>query len=114
MKKLFLLGMFCLSVATMADDVQKIDVSKVSKITFEGDNVVITYNNGTATTTADMATVVLDFSSATGIEERVVLLEKEGLEGKAVYNLNGQQVGNSAARLAKGVYIINGKKVIVK
>ena len=114
MKKLFLLGMFCLSVAAMADDVQKIDVSKVSKITFEGDNVVITYNNGTATTTADMATVVLDFSSATGIEERVVLLEKEGLEGKAVYNLNGQQVGNSADRLAKGVYIINGKKVIVK
>lgn len=114
MKKLFLLGMFCLSVDAMADDVQKIDVSKVSKITFEGDNVVITYNNGTATTTADMATVVLDFSSATGIEERVVLLEKEGLEGKAVYDLNGQQVGNSAARLAKGVYIINGKKVIVK
>ncbi len=114
MKKLFLLGMLCLSVAAMADDVQKIDVSKVSKITFEGDNVVITYNNGTATTTADMATVVLDFSSATGIEERVVLLEKEGLEGKAVYNLTGQQVGNSAARLAKGVYIINGKKVIVK
>ena len=114
MKKLFLLGMFCLSVAAMADDVQKIDVSKVSKITFEGDNVVITYNNGTATTTADMATVVLDFSSATGIEERVVLLEKEGLEGKVVYNLNGQQVGNSAVRLAKGVYIINGKKVIVK
>ena len=106
--------MLCLSVAAMADDVQKIDVSKVSKITFEGDNVVITYNNGTATTTADMATVVLDFSSATGIEERVVLLEKEGLEGKAVYNLNGQQVGNSSARLAKGVYIINGKKVIVK
>lgn len=106
--------MLCLSVAAMADDVQKIDVSKVSKITFEGDNVVITYNNGTTTTTADMATVVLDFSSATGIEERVVLLEKEGLEGKAVYNLNGQQVGNSAARLAKGVYIINGKKVIVK
>ena len=114
MKKLFFLGMLCLSVAAMADDVQKIDVSKVSKITFEGDNVVITYNNGTATTTADMATVVLDFSSATGIEERVVLLEKEGLEGKVVYNLNGQQVGNSAARLAKGVYIINGKKVIVK
>ena len=114
MKKLFFWGMLCLSVAAMADDVQKIDVSKVSKITFEGDNVVITYNNGTATTTADMATVVLDFSSATGVEERVVLLEKEGLEGKAVYNLNGQQVGNSAARLAKGVYIINGKKVIVK
>ena len=39
--------MFCLSMAAMADDVQKIDVSKVSKITFEGDNVVITYKYDT-------------------------------------------------------------------
>lgn len=114
MKKLFFLGMLCLSAAAMADDVQKIDVTKVSKITFEGDNVVITYNNGTATTTADMATVVLDFTIVTGIDERLALTRKEGLEGKAVYNLKGQQVGNSAGRLAKGVYIIEGKKVIIK
>lgn len=106
--------MFCLSMAAKADDVQKIDVTKVSKITFEGDNVVITYNDGTAVTTFDMTAVVLDFSSATGIDERVAITEKEGLEGKTVYNLKGQQMGNSAARLAKGVYIIDGKKVIIK
>lgn len=31
-----------------------------------------------------------------------------------IYNLNGQLVGNDAARLAKGLYIKNGKKFIVK
>lgn len=114
MKKLFLSGMLCLSMVTMADNIQKIDVSKVSKVTFEGDNVIITYNDGTATATADMATVVLDFTIVTGIDERLALTRKEGLEGKAVYNLKGQQVDNSAGRLAKGVYIIDGKKVIIK
>ena len=32
----------------------------------------------------------------------------------AVYNLNGQLVGKSAANLSKGVYIIGKKKVIIK
>ena len=38
---------------------------------------------------------------------------KEALQGK-VYNLNGQLVGNSVEGLSKGVYIVNGKKVIIK
>lgn len=32
----------------------------------------------------------------------------------AVYNLSGQQVGNSLSTLAKGVYIIKGKKFVKK
>ena len=32
----------------------------------------------------------------------------------AVYNLSGQQVGNSLSTLAKGVYIVNGKKFVKK
>ena len=31
-----------------------------------------------------------------------------------VYNLNGQYVGNSLNSLAKGVYVVNGKKIVVK
>ncbi len=31
-----------------------------------------------------------------------------------IYNLNGQAVGKDASKLGKGLYIINGKKVIVK
>lgn len=114
MKKLFLMSCLLLSgIGAMADDVQTIDASKVSKITFSGDNVMIQYKDGTSAT-VDMETVTLDFSHVTAIEERVAISEKQGLEGKAVYNLNGQLVGNSAARLSKGVYVINGKKVIVK
>lgn len=33
---------------------------------------------------------------------------------KGIYNIAGQYVGNDASQLAKGLYIINGKKVIVK
>ena len=38
---------------------------------------------------------------------------KKALRGK-VYNLQGQYVGSSLQGLSKGVYIINGKKVIIK
>lgn len=100
-------------ISVMADDAQKIDASKVSKITFSGDNVTIQYKDGTSAT-LDMETVTLDFSTVTSVEERIAIAEKQGLEGKAVYNLNGQLVGNSVARLQKGVYVINGKKVIIK
>lgn len=39
-------------------------------------------------------------------------LEVEALQG--VYNLQGVKVGNSLEGLAKGLYIVNGKKVLVK
>ncbi len=117
MKKIFLLsGLMMLSAtAVLADDVQKIDGSKLSQITFEGDKVILHYKDGTtADATFDMADITIELSSATSIEERMAITEKAGLEGKAVYNLNGQLVGNSAARLPKGLYIIGGKKVIIK
>ena len=114
MKKiLFMSCFFCLSLGAMADDTQKIDGSKLASITFSGDNVVLHYNDGT-TEEADMASITIDLSTTTGIEEKLTATEKAGVEGKRVYNLNGQLVGNSAARLAKGIYIIDGKKVIIK
>jgi hypothetical protein len=36
------------------------------------------------------------------------------LEGKPVYDLSGKLLGNSAASLKAGVYIIDKKKVVVK
>ena len=41
------------------------------------------------------------------------LMNGEAITGK-VYNLNGQYVGNTLDGLAKGLYIINSKKYIVK
>ena len=113
MKKLFFLTCLLLSsINIMAGDVQTIDASKVSQITFSGDNVTIKYNDGTDVT-VDMESVTIDFSNVTAIE-RVNVARKFGLEGQAIYNVNGQFVGNSVANLSKGIYVIGGKKIVIK
>ena len=54
--------------------------------------------------------VVID-GTATGIEDMVI----DGVKANGrVYNLNGQYVGNSLNGLQPGLYIQNGKKVVVK
>lgn len=37
----------------------------------------------------------------------------DAISGK-VYNLNGQYVGNNVKTLQKGIYVVNGKKIIIK
>lgn len=117
MKQIFLMAcLLACTAATMADDVQKVDASQLTKVTFEGSHIILHYKDGTTADMADMETVTIDFSSVppTSISERTAITAKAGLEGKEVYNLNGQLVGKSAARLTKGVYIIDGKKIIVR
>lgn len=54
--------------------------------------------------------LVID-GTATGIED----LEIDGVKANGrVYNLNGQYVGNSLNGLQPGLYIQNGKKIVVK
>lgn len=54
--------------------------------------------------------VIID-GTTTGIEDLVV----DGVKANGrVYNLNGQYVGNSLNGLQPGIYIQNGKKVVVK
>ena len=43
-----------------------------------------------------------------------VSLTSASVAPAAVYNLSGQKVGNSLSTLAKGVYIVNGKKFVKK
>ena len=112
----FLLGVL-LSTAVMADNKQTvtIDGSQVSKtvkeITFNGDNVTLTYDDET-TETQDMSLVKLSFAYiTTGIS--TIETSNKVLAGK-VFNLNGQLVGTSTQNLSKGIYIVNGKKVIIK
>lgn len=118
MKKAYLLllaGM--LSTATFADNKQTVKIDgqviekTISEITFDGDNVVLHYADNTSAT-EDMSRVTLSFSyTTTGISQVEGI--KKALQGK-VYNLQGQCVGSSLQGLSKGVYIINGKKVIIK
>lgn len=118
MKKAYLLllaGMLSTAVFAGSKQTVKIDgqlIEKtVSEITFDGDNVVLHYADNTSAT-EDMSLVTLSFSyTTTGISQVEGI--KKALQGK-VYNLQGQCVGSSLQGLSKGVYIINGKKVIIK
>lgn len=59
-----------------------------------------------------MLLVTLSFTyQTTGISQVEDI--KQALQGK-VYTLQGQCVASSLQGLSKGVYIINGKKVIIK
>ena len=114
MKRLLLFcGMFLMTLGAMADgtEPQKIDVTELAKIAFEGDKVILHYKNGTTVTVDDMETVVIDLSKATDIE---TVRQVEALKGKGVYNLQGQYLGTGVEGLKKGLYIVDGKKVIIK
>lgn len=118
MKKAYLLllaGMLSTAVFAGSKQTVKIDgqlIEKtVSEITFDGDNVVLQYADNTSDI-EDMSLVTLSFTyQTTGISQVEDI--KKALRGK-VYNLQGQYVGSSLQGLSKGVYIINGKKVIIK
>lgn len=118
MKKAYLLllaGMLSTAVFAGSKQTVKIDgqlIEKtVSEITFDGDNVVLQYSDNISDI-GDMSLVTLSFTyQTTGISQVEDI--KKALRGK-VYNLQGQYVGSSLQGLSKGVYIINGKKVIIK
>lgn len=119
MKKAYLLllaGMLSTAVFAGSKQTVKIDGQVIDKtvteITFDGDNVVLQYSDNTSDQ-ADMSLVTLSFSYSTTTGISQVEGIKQALQGK-VYNLQGQCVGSSLQGLSKGVYIINGKKVIIK
>lgn len=101
-------------MTAMADgtEPEKVDVKQLSSITFDGDNVILHYKDGTtADLTKDMETIVIDFSSTNAIE---TVRQVEALKDKGAYNLQGQYVGQGVEGLKKGIYIVGGKKVIIK
>ena len=60
--------------------------------------------------------LLFDEGEVTGIHE-IESTKAEGsmtIDNGKVYNVNGQYVGNSLKGLSKGMYIVNGKKFIVK
>ena len=77
----------------------------VKKITFSGDDVVLNFTDDSSQT-ADMEQVSISF-----------VYETSGINNphpSKVYNLQGQYVGNSLSGLAKGLYIVDGHKVVIK
>lgn len=84
----------------------------VSNLTFNGNNVTLQFDDNTSQT-EDMSKVSISLSYENTTE--ITNITSMDNSGKSkVYNLNGQYMGKDANALNKGVYIINGKKTVIK
>ena len=119
--KRHLLALSCLlmSLGVMADDVQTVTVGgttvnkTVTQITFSGDDVVLHFSDNSTQTAGMDADVKIAFDlSATYIEAANAQRSTPGTKG--IYNLRGQYMGETTDGLATGIYIVNGKKVVIK
>ena len=74
------------------------------------------FKDGTGSAKATSYEMYFDESEVTGIREieNGSAAYYETISNGKVYNVNGQYVGTSLEGLAKGMYIVNGKKYIVK
>ncbi len=113
-----LLSGLLLSLHAVADNKQTLTINGstvdkvVTQITFEGDNAVLTYSdNSTQSADMELVSLAFEYDGSSGIS--AVEAKEQAVTGK-VYNLNGQMVGTTTAGLSKGVYIVDGKKMIIK
>lgn len=83
----------------------------VTGLAFSGDNVTMTFDDNT-TQTEDMSLVNIVLNYGTSGIESVQVADKV-TDGK-VYSISGQYVGNTTKGLQKGIYIVNGKKIVIK
>jgi hypothetical protein len=86
----------------------------VKRITFNGDEIVLVFADNTQKT-VEMTAVKIDFvydnlaNSVSYQMETPKVKEQTG-----VYNLNGQSVSGTREKLPKGIYIVDGRKEVVK
>ncbi len=85
----------------------------ITELTFNGDQVTMKFEDG-STRIEDMSlvSIALTYSeTSTGITE---IETDDQSTVKRVYTISGQYVGTSTEGLPQGIYIVNGKKTIVK
>jgi len=85
----------------------------ITELTFNGDQVTMKFEDG-STRIEDMSlvSIALTYSeTSTGITE---IETDDQSTVKRVYTISGQYVGTSTKGLPQGIYIVNGKKTIVK
>lgn len=119
MKKTILSAILvAMSLSAMADATQTVTIDgagvdkQVASLSFDGDNVVVTFSSGdTQTVDIDALVISLDYSTIDGIAK--VESDTQLSSGK-IYNISGQYVGTDIKALNKGIYIVNGKKFVVR
>lgn len=87
-----------------------VQMRELLSMEFDGDNVVLTYTDGQIQK-VDMSTVSVKFLYDETALENITI---DGVGSGLIYNLNGQCMGTNQEDLPHGIYIINGKKVVIR
>lgn len=117
-KTITTLAFIAVSVCAAADTSQTVTVGGetvdgfVTSITFDGDNVVLVLEDA-APIEAPMADVAVSLGYQ-GVADGIGAVTGGSLTPVGVYSVSGQYMGDSAEGLPKGVYIIGGKKLVIK
>ena len=120
-RKLCLLAFVAmLAVSAWGDNKQTVTVNgtkqsqAVKRITFNGDEISLVFADNTQKT-VDMTAVKIDFVYDNVENSVFYQMETPKLkEQTGVYNLNGQSVSGTREKLPKGIYIVDGRKGVVK
>ena len=118
MKKLIIMAMLAIGTTAFAEDYkyltvgynsveQSIELASIQKITFEGGQVVVATSEGDQTFPQAQMEKMFFTQNPTAVKS--VTAETKETE-KAVYDLMGRRV----QKPMKGIYIIDGKKVVIK
>lgn len=94
---------------------QKWEVNKLQKITFEEGKMHVIATDGSTTdvSTASIQSLVFNTEKGiTGIEE--IQDENQNQAKEEVYDLMGRKLDIAIDQLPKGIYIIAGKKTLIK
>ena len=81
------------------------------RITFDGDNAILSFADNT-TETADMSLVSVSLNHDDSSALDAIIADPEKPAG--LYNLRGERVADTPEGLTKGIYIVNGQKMLVK
>lgn len=101
---------------TAGDTGKKIEsIANLQKIKFENGNLVCVRTDGTTQTLAISSVRRLFFSTDTSIVAIDEVKEESADNGQdEIYDLMGRKLELSKKDLPKGIYIVNGKKLLVK
>lgn len=119
-KRLIIASMLAASVtAALADATLTVTVSgspnakqDVTALSFDGDSVTLSFGDGTTQVVDDMETLCIELTYSS--TDNIANATKDTPAKGGVYTLDGQYKGATTAGLKKGVYIVDGKKTIVK
>ena len=94
---------------------QKWEVNKLQKVTFEDGKMKVIATNGSSTDVSTASIQKLVFYTEQGATDIVEVQDENANQAKEeVYDLMGRKLDIAIDQLPKGIYIIAGKKTLIK